>query len=513
MSTVRVRFAPSPTGYLHIGGARTALFNWLYARHTGGTFILRIEDTDRARFVPGSLEDIFTSLRWLGLDWDEGPEVGGPYGPYYQSERLPLYRQWADWLVAHGKAYRCYCTPAELEQMREEQRARKQETTGYDRRCRYLSPTERAAREAEGRSWVIRLAVPESGQVTFHDAIRGDITFDNARLQDAVLLKSDGWPTYHLANVVDDHFMAITHILRGDEWLSSVPLHWHLYAAFGWEPPVWAHLPVILNPNGQGKMSKREIIMPDGLVVPVFVHQYREMGYLPEAMFNFLCGVGWALDGFTEIYDRETAIAAFDIAHVQASPGAFPADKLEWMNGVYIRRLAPDDLLERMLPFLARRLGVSEEQLRQHEGLRLLLPFIQERIKKLSEAADYVDYLFADAIVIPDPAELVPAGLTPEAMAAALEQAAQTLATLPTWDEQAIETALRALVTTLGLKSGQLFGAIRLAVTGKRVSPPLFVTLQAVGREQVDARLAAAVALLRRGVGGAWRSGGELEGA
>ncbi len=491
----RVRFAPSPTGYLHIGSARTALFNWLYARHTGGQFILRIEDTDRTRLHPGSLADMFASLRWLGLQWDEGPEADGAYGPYFQSERLELYRHWADWLVEQGHAYRCYCTPAELEQMRQEQMARK-EDPGYDRRCRHLTPAERASREAAGLPYVIRLAVPQTGQVTFHDMIRGDITFANDKIQDAVLLKSDGWPTYHLANVVDDRFMQITHIMRGDEWLSSVPLHWHLYAAFDWEPPVWAHLPVILNPNGQGKMSKREIIRPDGTVIPVYIHSYREQGYLPEAMLNFLCGIGWALDGSTEIYDLETALTAFDLSSIQASPGAFPAEKLIWMNGVYIRQLAPDDLHARLVPFLSRQLSVPEEALRADHGLRLLIPFVQERIKTLTEAAEFVDYLYVDVVPMADPAELVPAKTTGAQVRTGLERTATVLEALPVWSEAAIEEALRGLADELGLKPGQLFSAIRVAVTGKKVAPPLFVTVEAIGRERAVARLRQAIPLV-----------------
>ncbi|NOX61871.1 MAG: glutamate--tRNA ligase [Chloroflexi bacterium] len=498
MAQTRVRFAPSPTGYLHIGGARTALFNWLYARHTGGQFILRIEDTDRKRFQADSLQDILDSLRWLGLDWDEGPEVGGDYGPYFQSERLEIYQHWADWLVEHGHAYRCYCTAEELAEMREQQRAAKQKI-GYDRRCRWLTPEERAAREAEGRAWVVRLAVPLEGSVTFHDAIRGDITYENALLQDAVLLKSDGWPTYHLANVVDDHLMRITHIMRGDEWIASVPLHWHLYRAFGWEPPVWAHLPVILNPSGKGKMSKREIRRPDGAVIPVYVRQYREMGYLPEAIFNFLSGIGWSLDGETEIYDRETAIRAFDISGVHPSPAALPADKLLWMNGVYIRELEPDDLLQRLTPYLSQALSLPEARLLEDERLRLLLPHVQERIKLLTEAADLLDYLYIEP-VIDDLKALIPRKTTPEQVREGLSRAIQALESLDDWSEAAIEKTLRELAADLGMKAGQLFNPIRVAVTGKRVAPPLFVTLRAVGREATCRRLRAALARLDNSV-------------
>lgn len=494
-SPARVRFAPSPTGYFHIGGARTALFNWLYARHTGGKFILRIEDTDRSRFVPDALQNLMDGLRWLGLDWDEGPDAGGEYGPYFQSERLELYQKWAEWLVEQGHAYRCYCTADELDQMREEQRAAK-ERIGYDRRCRWLTPEQRAEREAMELSTVIRLAVPVNGSVSFHDAIRGDITFNNIELQDAVLQKSDGWPTYHLANVIDDHYMAITHILRGDEWLSSVPLHWHLYEAFGWEPPIWAHLPVILSPSGKGKVSKRAIQNPDGTVTPVFVHDYQAAGYVPDAVINFLAGIGWALDGETEIYERETAIDAFRIENVQASPGAFPADKLEWMNGVYIRALSVNALLEALLPYLSRDLGIAEDDLRVDARLHLILPDLQERLKKLTDAAALIDFLFVDEITIEDTSELLPPKTTSEQAIMGLEAAADTLAALEEWTPQSIETALRALAPALGLKPGQLFAPVRSAVTGKKVTPPLFSTLAAIGREKSVERVRAATALV-----------------
>ncbi len=491
----RVRFAPSPTGFFHIGGARTALFNWLYARHTGGQFILRIEDTDRKRFHPDALQDHLAGLRWLGLDWDEGPEVGGDYGPYFQSQRLSLYQEWADWLVEQGAAYRCYCTAAELSEMREQQRAGKQKV-GYDRRCRWLSPAERAAREAEGRSWVIRLAVPLDGEVTFHDVIRGDITYANAELQDAVLLKSDGWPTYHLANVIDDHFMKITHIMRGDEWLSSVPLHWHLYRAFDWEPPVWAHLPVILNPSGKGKVSKRAIRTPSGATIPVFVHEYQQMGYLAEAVVNFLSGIGWALDGETEIYDRKTAIAAFDIHHIQASPAAFPAEKLEWMNGMYIRQMADEALLQALLPFLSQQLGIDAGTLAADKRLHLLIPAIRERMKTLKDAGPLIDFIWADDVPIPTATDLIPRKTTCEQTCVILQAIIERLQGLQEWDEAGIETALRALVAELGVKAGQLFNPIRVAVTGRRVTPPLFVTLAAVGRTPTIHRLQRALQVL-----------------
>ncbi|MFW6069210.1 MAG: glutamate--tRNA ligase, partial [Chloroflexota bacterium] len=287
--TVRVRFAPSPTGYLHIGGARTALFNWMFARKHGGQFILRIEDTDQKRAVEGAIETIIRDLHWLGLEWDEGPDVGGPHGPYIQTARADLYRKWAQWLLEHDYAYRCFCTPQELEARREAALGAKESWVGYDRRCRNLSAEEIAAFEAEGRDAVVRYKAPLSGETVISDAIRGDITFNNEQITDAVLLKSDGLPTYHLANVVDDEDMRISHILRADEWISTAPLHINLYAAFGWEPPVYAHLPLVLDPSGKGKLSKRtQAYTDEGRQVLVKVEEFREAGILPQALRNFL---------------------------------------------------------------------------------------------------------------------------------------------------------------------------------------------------------------------------------
>ncbi|MGB9879596.1 MAG: glutamate--tRNA ligase, partial [Anaerolineae bacterium] len=295
MSTIRVRYAPSPTGYLHAGGARTCLFNWLFARRHNGRFILRIEDTDRTRYQERSLADLLEGLRWLGLDWDEGPEVGGPYGPYFQSQRLPLYQEYAQKLLESGHAYKCYCSQERLQQLRAEAGRRKQ-TTGYDRHCRELTSKERAQKEAEGIVPVIRLKVPLEGETSFHDLIRGTISMKNSQMDDFILLKSDGYPTYHLANVVDDHLMEISHIMRADEWIPSTPRHVLMYRAFGWTPPLYAHLPVILSPTGKGKMSKRKTIGSDGQEYPVLIREFRAAGYLPEALFNFLALVGWSYD-------------------------------------------------------------------------------------------------------------------------------------------------------------------------------------------------------------------------
>ncbi|MCB0243681.1 MAG: glutamate--tRNA ligase [Anaerolineae bacterium] len=490
---VRVRFAPSPTGYLHIGSARSALFNWLFARGHGGRFILRIEDTDRKRYVDDSMHDILAGLRWLGLQWDEGPEVGGEYGPYFQSERLPIYTQWADWLIDNGHAYRCYCSAERLASLREEQVARK-EQSGYDRHCRYLTAEQRAEREAAGDPFVVRFAIdPIDGQTTFHDAVRGEITVEHSLLQDTVLLKSDGWPTYHLAAVVDDHLMEISHIMRSDEWLPSAPLGVLLYAAFGWEPPVWAHLPVILNPNGKGKMSKRHAVAPDGSSVPVHLRDYIADGYLPEAMFNFLSNIGWSIDGSREVFTPEDAIAAFSIDSINPSPAAFPYDKLVWLDGMYIRQLDDDDLYHRLIPFVAQGVGLSETEMAARPELRPAVPLIKERIKTLTEAAPMLSFFFVDGpITYPEPAALIGDKMTAAQSLAALAATSDALSVLAEWSHDSIETCLRELAVTLGLKVRQLLAIVRVAVTAAAVSPPLFETLAILGRERTLLRLASA---------------------
>jgi glutamyl-tRNA synthetase len=465
----------------------------LQARHSGGKFILRIEDTDQKRLVKDSLADIVHGLTWLGLDWDEGPGVVGDYGPYFQSERLPLYRQWADWLVEHGHAYRCYCTPERLDALREAQLARR-EQTGYDRHCRYLTPEQRARQEATGATYVIRLAIePLEGQTTFHDAIRGEISFDHALLQDAILLKSDGWPTYHLAAVVDDHLMEISHVMRSDEWLSSAPLGVLLYQAFGWQSPVWAHLPVILNPNGKGKMSKRHAVSADGKAVPVLLREYITGGYLAEAMFNFLANIGWNLDGSTDIFTREQAIAAFDIAGINPAPAAFPYEKLDWMDGVYIRQMDDDELYRRLVPFVAQGVGMDEEAMAARPELRPAVPLIKERIRTLVEAAPLLAFLFVDGpLNYADPAQLVGDKMTAAESAEALGAARAALAGLPEFDEASVEACLRGEAVRLELKPRQFFSIVRVAVTGTPVSPPLFESIAILGRERTVLRLGVA---------------------
>jgi len=484
----RVRFAPSPTGFLHVGGARTALYNYLYARHTGGSFILRIEDTDRTRYQANSLDDLLEGLRWLGLDWDEGPDVGGDYGPYIQSQRLELYQKSAEQLVREGKAYYCFCSAERLTLMREEQH-KKCLFVGYDRRCRQLTSKQVADSRSQGIVPVVRLKAPLDGKTSFHDSIRGDISVGNSTLDDMVLLKSDGFPTYHLAAVVDDHLMKISHILRGDEWLTSVPKRIVLYDALGWDPPAYVHLSTILDPTGKGKLSKRKKHAPGEKEYPVFIHEFRKLGYLPEAMVNFLARVGWSHDDKTELMSREELIERFDLAGISKAPAVFSYEKLAWMNGVYIRQLERDDLAQRLVPFLKEAGWEPDLPL-----VRRLVLLIQERIKALGEAPSHLDFFFEEISYVPE--LLVQKKMDRDSTGQALVAAEEALARCVAFDEEELEAILRPLAEELGLKVGQLFGVIRVAVTGKKVAPPLFGTLSVLGKKTVLERISRAREML-----------------
>lgn len=486
---VRVRYAPSPTGDFHVGGARTALFNYLFARHHGGSFILRIEDTDQKRFNPEALGWLQRGLRYLGLDWDEGPDKGGPYGPYTQTERLDLYRRYCTQLLEGGFAYRCFCTPERLETASKSQQA-KGLNPGYDRFCRHLDPAEAARRAAAGESHTVRFKAPLDGEITVHDLVRGDITFQNSILQDTVLMKSDGIPTYHLANVVDDHLMEISHILRGDEWVNSLPLHVHLYSAFGWEPPIMAHLPLILNPTGKGKMSKREDRAPDGRLLPVFVRSFEESGYLPEAMINYLALLGWSFDDKTEIMTRAELIERFGLDRVNASPAIWNYEKLDHFNGSYIRLLSVEDLAGRLRPFLEAA-GYRVEK----EKLLAVVPLIRERITRLGDAVAVADFFFLEELPPYNPADLIPPKGDAKLALAVLERARQVLAKTD-FQRESLEAALRPEAEALGLKPGSMFQPIRVAACGRKAAPPLFETLEVLGREVCLKRLDQAIAQL-----------------
>ena len=485
---VRVRFAPSPTGFLHIGGVRTALFNWLFARHYGGQLILRVEDTDEKRYVPGAAADLIASLRWVGVEWDEGPDVGGPHAPYVQSERhdLGIYSVYADQLLASGHAYKSFVTEQELEQMRADARARGIAAFRYRGAERDWTPEQVAEAEARGLPYTIRLKTPLEGTTSFHDLIRGgdEIVVDNRDLQDIVLVKSSGMPVYHLAHLVDDHLMGITHVMRSEEWVPSTPYHVLLYQAFGWEAPAFAHVPAVLRPDGRGKLSKRKD--------DVATNRFWERGYLPEAMFNYLALQGWSYDDRTEIMSRQEIVERFTIDRVQASPARWNPEKLKDMNGIYIRKLPAAHVAGRIAPFLSAAGLIGAPPTHEERAyVERLVPLIHERLEELSEAPALLEFFFRDLGPL-DPALLIPKRMDAAGAAAALQAAHERLASLDVWSEGQLEEELRALAEELGLKPGQLFGAIRVAVTGRTVAPPLFETLAALGRQRSLERIAAA---------------------
>ena len=482
--SVRVRFAPSPTGIPHVGNIRTALFNWLFARHHGGSFIVRIEDTDVTRRVEGAEEAILDSLRWLGLDWDEGPGAGGDYGPYFQSQRLEIYRGVAQQLVEQGDAYFCYCSPERLEEMRREQVERK-EPPGYDRRCRSLAEEEQAAHEAQGLTPVVRFKTPLERKIKFQDLIRGAVVFEAGTIDDFVLLKSDGYPTYHLANVVDDHLMKVSHVLRADEWLSSTPRHILLYEALGYEPPAFAHLPMILGPD-RAKLSKRH--------GATSIIEYRDQGYLPEAMVNFLALLGWSLDDKTELMSREELVQNFSIERIGKTGAIFSQEKLGWMNGVYVRQLSTEELVARAMPFLDSGLPETVKRPISRDYVRQIVPLIQERVRVLGEVSELAAFFFVDELDY-DVALLLEKGMNREKAVVALERSKERLAGC-SFDASSLEGVLRPLAVELGLKTGELFGLLRVAVTGRTAAPPLFQTMAVLGRERCLRRIAGALGRL-----------------
>jgi glutamyl-tRNA synthetase len=476
-TSVRVRFAPSPTGYPHLGNIRTALFNWLFARRHGGKFILRIEDTDIARKVEGAVEVILDSLRWLGLNWDEGP--------YFQSQRSPTYREIADKLLEDDHAYLCYCSPERLEAMRQEQAKRKQPPK-YDRSCRDLTQHQRTRLEATGITPVIRFKTPLEGETTFCDLIYGSITFRHDTLDDFILLKSDGYPTYHLANVVDDHLMAISHVLRAEEWLSSTPRHVLLYQALNWQPPQFAHLPMILGPD-RAKLSKRH-----GATT---VTEYQKQGYLPDAMVNFLALLGWSLDDRTELLSRGELIKQFSLERVGKTAAIFNKDKLEWMNGVYLRKLSLGEFVQQAMPFLDRDLPKSVERPLNSSYITQVLPLIQERARTLAEVPQLASFFFLNDLQY-DTDMLLSGKLDAKSAATAITIASQRSEQVTTWNATALEGILRPLATELTLSTGELFGLLRVAVTGRAAAPPLFQTMAVLGKEQCLKRFHAALQLL-----------------
>jgi glutamyl-tRNA synthetase len=474
--SVRVRVAPSPTGDPHVGTAYVALFNAALARQRGGQLLLRIEDTDRGRYVENSEQQIFDTLHWLGLDWDEGPDKGGPSGPYRQSERLPRYKEAAERLVAQGDAYYCWCSPERLQEMRAEQTARKQ-PPGYDRLCVGKTREERAQLPGFDPTPVIRMRVPDHDvPLTFDDMIRG---LTNApRPDDQVILKKDGFPTYHLAVVIDDHEMGITHVLRAEEWISSMPKQLLLYRYFGWQPPRFAHLPLLRNPD-RSKISKRK--NPAARLL-----WFQEEGFLPEAILNFLALQGWSMPDGREKFSFDDVVANFDIERFSPVGPIFDIDKLDWMNAEYIRALGDDEFLRRARPFLPRP--------GQEAALRTLAPELKTRVKRLKEICDQVEFLYQGKLEL-DTSLFTSATPSPRQALVAVEEALELLPPEP-FDVPTIEAALEATRQRHEWKNGPLYGPIRIALTGKTRTPPNFPMLAALGRDRSLARLRDAIAQL-----------------
>ncbi len=496
--TVRVRYAPSPTGIPHVGNIRTALFDWLFARHSGGQFILRIEDTDQARYDPRALDGIYESLRWLGLDWDEGPEIGGPHAPYFQSQRLEIYARYARELIDKGNAYECFCSPERLDQVRAEQQKRKQPPR-YDRHCRDLSDAERAAKRADGITPVVRSRSRDTGSISFDDIVRDRIEVENSTLDDFVMLKSDGFPTAVYSIVVDDHMMEITHVMRGEEWVSTTPRQLLVYQALGWEPPRFAHLSVIVGPD-KAKLSKRH--GADSAL------DYRDRGFLPEALVNFLGLLGWSLDDHTVIISREQFIEHFSLERLGKNPAVFDLEKLRWMNGVYIREHVSEERLADLLTErLARDLPPSAPRPVDRALVLRLLPLVRERMQTLADAAPMVEGFFTDELpytaddLLGKRASARPSGRFRDNASGAqdaLRQAKERIEALPSWEHEALEPVLRALAEELGVKAGDLFMLLRVAVTGRPVSPPLFESMELLGRERCLRRIDAALDMLTK---------------
>ena len=487
----RVRFAPSPTGSLHLGGARTALYNYLFARQTGGQFILRIEDTDRKRLVEGAEQEIYDGLRWLGLQWDEGPDIGGPNGPYRQSERKEIYQEYGRKLVEMGAAYYCFCTAERLAKVREEQQRRK-ESPRYDGTCRNLAPDEAARRIAAGEKYVIRFKIPHEGSTTYQDVLRGDMTIENKNLDDYILLKSDGFALYHLAATVDDHLMGITHVIRGSEWMATAPMHAMIHRAFGWQEPAWMHLSVFLRPSGKGKMSKRDGGEGPAESHSIFIKDLDNLGYLPEAFDNWAALMGWSYDDHTEFFTLPDLVEKFGIEKLNPAPANINFTKLDHFNGMHIRALKVDELAARIAPYFTRA-GLQADA----ETLLKIAPIIQERMVTLGEAPELAGFFFKPEISY-DPAELVAKGLTAAQSAEAARKSYEILTNLKEFTVEAGEPPMRELVEQLGLSAGQVFGILRVAVTGQRVSPPLFESMAIIGRETVLRRIQDAIGTLEK---------------
>ncbi len=478
---VRVRIAPSPTGDPHVGTAYIALFNYVFAKHHGGKFVLRIEDTDQSRARADSERMIFDALRWVGLTWDEGPDVGGPYAPYRQSERRHHYADHAGILLEAGAAYRCFCTEDRLTKLRVEQQAAKQ-NTGYDRHCRDLDPGEARNRAAGGEPCVIRIKMPTSGEVVFRDELRGDVTRNATELQDQVLLKSDGLPTYHLANVVDDHLMQITHVIRAEEWISSTGIHITLYQAFGWEPPQFFHMPLLRNPDkNKSKISKRKN--------PVSINYYRDSGFLPHALLNFLGTMGWSFGGDREKFTLAEMVEVFSWDRISLGGPVFDLTKLTWLNEQYIHEMPLEELADRILAWRLNK-----------EFLLRILPLAQKRIRKFDELVPLMEYCFSGDLDYTSVfAEMVVPDVAPAEVSKALLAFVERFEAREGWSDTMIEQELRAWTEATGWGTRHAYGLVRIAVSGRTKTPELSPLIAALGKEITRRRLRKAAELIGSG--------------
>jgi nondiscriminating glutamyl-tRNA synthetase len=476
---IRVRYAPSPTGHLHIGNARTALFNYLYARNLGGTFIIRIEDTDQKRNIEGGEESQLKYLNWLGIDWDESVDVGGEYGPYRQSERLDIYETLYIQLVEKGLAYKCYCMESELEAEREAQMA-KGENPSYSGKCRHLTEQDRTALEAEGRKPSIRFLVPQGKVLTFEDMVKGTVSFESEGFGDFVIVKKDGMPTYNFAVAADDHLMKISHVLRGDDHISNTPKQLLIYEAFGWEPPVFGHMTLIVN-ESRKKLSKR-----DESIIQ-FIEQYEELGYLPEALFNFIALLGWSPGGEEELYSKEQLITAFDAARLSKSPALFDKLKLTWMNNQYMKKAETDKVFSLALPHLIKAGRVSKELNEQEtEWTRSLIELYQDQMSFGAEIVELSELFFKEEVHYDEEAKVV---LGEEQVPEVLKAFKNEIEQLAEFTAPEIAAALKAVQKATGHKGKKLFMPVRVAITGQTHGPDLPKAIALIGKETILTRL------------------------
>jgi glutamyl-tRNA synthetase len=464
----------------------------LIARQTGGQFLLRIEDTDQKRLVPGAEQELMDGLRWLGLEWDEGPDIGGPYAPYRQSERKEIYREYARQLIESGHAYPCFCTAERLARVREEQQKQKQMAL-YDGTCRRLDPDDAMRRVKNGELYVVRFRTPKDGTVTVVDRLRGPITVENRNLDDIILVKSDGLALYHLAAMVDDHLMEITHVLRSSEWLPSFPLHGHILRAFGWQEPEFVHLSVFLKPGGKGKMSKRESADLIKSGYSIFIKDLEELGYIPEGVVNWIALMGWSYDDHTEFFTMQDLIEKFSLDKLNPSPAAINFTKFDHFNGLHIRHLEPGDLANRLKPFFEKA-GYPVDD----ERLLKIIPLLRERLVTLDDAPPMGGFFFQENLAPPNPADLVGKKMTAAESAAAARQAITLITSLAEIKPETTEEPLRQLAESLGLSAGQLFGILRVAVTGQTVSPPLIESMAIIGKDKVLERIQKAIHTLEQ---------------